>query len=272
MYPAAHDWAALLTLAFVLGLRHGLDADHLAAIDGLARFNAQSRGRLAGWCGFLFSLGHGLVVCVIAAAAGAFAASRAVPAWLADLGAWISIVFLFLLGGLNLAAVLAAQPGEMVRPVGLKGRWLGRFARVRHPAAILLVGALFALSLDTVTQALVLSFAAAALGGGTGAVLPGIAFMAGMMVSDGANGLWVARLLARADRRARIASRAMGLAVAALSLTVGSFGLAGYFFPAAAGYVAGRELVFGVLMIAAVALSYFVALKLEARAAAKIPL
>ena len=32
---------------FLLGLKHGLDPDHLAAIDGLTRFNAARRPRLA---------------------------------------------------------------------------------------------------------------------------------------------------------------------------------------------------------------------------------
>ena len=61
----------LFVLAFVLGLRHGMDPDHLATIDGLTRFNAAAgRMRLARLCGFLFSLGHGAVVCVAALVAG----------------------------------------------------------------------------------------------------------------------------------------------------------------------------------------------------------
>jgi high-affinity nickel-transport protein len=37
--------------------------------------------------------------------------------------------------------------------VGLKGRWLGRLARVSDPLGVAMVGALFALSFDTVSQA-----------------------------------------------------------------------------------------------------------------------
>ena len=29
------EWTALCALVFALGLKHGLDADHLAAIDGI---------------------------------------------------------------------------------------------------------------------------------------------------------------------------------------------------------------------------------------------
>ncbi len=67
------DWFALVALAFVLGLKHGLDADHLATIDGLTRFNARERPGMARWCGVLFSLGHGAVVIGIAITVGTLA-------------------------------------------------------------------------------------------------------------------------------------------------------------------------------------------------------
>jgi hypothetical protein len=53
-----------------------------------------------------------------------------------------------------------------------------------------------------------------------------LAFTLGMLLADGANGLWIAGLLRRADHRARIASRIMGLMVAAISFGVAGFGLA----------------------------------------------
>lgn len=58
METQAGDWVTLVALAFILGLRHGLDADHLATIDGLTRFNVQAHPKMARWCGALFSLGH----------------------------------------------------------------------------------------------------------------------------------------------------------------------------------------------------------------------
>lgn len=58
--------AGLAALAFSLGLRHGLDANHLAAIDSLVRHNLRSAPRRAAACGALFSLGHGAVVLGVA--------------------------------------------------------------------------------------------------------------------------------------------------------------------------------------------------------------
>ena len=71
------DWFSLLLLTFVLGMKHGFDADHLATIDGLTRHNARLRPAMARYCGSLFSLGHGAVV--LAIALGASAAAGACP-------------------------------------------------------------------------------------------------------------------------------------------------------------------------------------------------
>ena len=75
------------------------------------------------------------------------------------------------------------------------------------------VGALFALSFDTVSQAALFAVTAARFGGLLHALLLGLPFAAGMRVADGLNGWWIACLLARAVRRAVLASRIMGLTV-----------------------------------------------------------
>ena len=128
MHDLPTDWTALCALVFLLGMRHGFDADHLATIDGLTRLTRRRGGAFARWCGALFSLGHGAVVLAIAALVGSASERWVPPEWVDDFGAAVSIAFLLGLGIFNLRAVLAAAPGEMVAPVGLKGRWLGRLA------------------------------------------------------------------------------------------------------------------------------------------------
>lgn len=238
MHELPADPAALLALAFVLGLRHGLDADHLAAIDALTRLRAGRRG--ARWSGALFAAGHGLVVLAVAAAVAAAQARWAAPAWLGPAGAWTSTLLLFALGLVNLRALLAAPAGEVVRPVGLKARWglpLGA-----HPLGAATAGALFAVSFDTL--------ALAALFGSTG---PGLAwavagaFVAGMALVDGLDGWWVAHLLHRADALAVRAARVMGWAVVAVSLGVGTLGAARLVWPALPGGAAVGAVVAAVL-------------------------
>lgn len=98
MPDAAFDLPSLMVFALLFGIKHGFDADHLATIDGLARLQAkQGRRRLARFSGALFSAGHGLMVL-----AAAWLLQRcgigSLPDWLDSVGAWISIVFLFLIG------------------------------------------------------------------------------------------------------------------------------------------------------------------------------
>ena len=83
-------WLSLVAVVFLLGLKHGLDADHLAAIDGLARFNAARRPLVARWSGLLFSLGHGVVVTTVAIVVATVATEWKAPEWLESTGARIS--------------------------------------------------------------------------------------------------------------------------------------------------------------------------------------
>ncbi|MDR2187128.1 MAG: nickel transporter [Azonexus sp.] len=259
------DWLSLLLLTFVLGMKHGFDADHLATIDGLTRYNARSRPLLARYCGTLFSLGHGAVVLSIALGVSALAGRWEVPAWFGLLGAVISIVFLLALGGLNLAAVLRAEPDQIVQPIGLKGRLLGSLRHVSHPALVALVGALFALSFDTLSQAAFFALTATQFGGWQHALLLAALFTAGMLLTDGINGLWIARLIARADQVALIASRVMGLVVSGVSLLVAAFGAAKLLLPAIDAWSDGKELAFGAALVAVIALSFVMAVRLTRR-------
>ncbi len=256
------DWTALLVLVFMLGIKHGFDADHLATIDGLTRFNARTNPRVARLCGTLFSLGHGAVVVAIALAVSTLAQHWQVPQWIETAGAWISIGVLTLLGLINLHAVAATPAHEVVAPVGIKGRWVGRLTRASHPGWVMLVGALFALSFDTLSQAALFALTAAQFGGWEHALTLGLLFMTGMLVTDGINGLWISRLIARADQIALVASRVMGLVVSSMSLLVAAFGAAKFVSPAIDAWSEGRELLFGAAAVCCVAGSYVIALRL----------
>lgn len=253
-----NEWIALLALVFILGAKHGLDADHLAAIDGLTRHNLRFAPARARWCGSLFSLGHGAVVMLIALGVGLASKAWLVPAWMEDLGTWISIGFLTLLGTLNLRAVLTAPADAMVATVGIKAGLLRRLQATSQPLAIAAVGALFALSFDTLSQAALFAVTATQHGGIAHALMLGLAFTAGMLLADGANGLWIARLLRRADHRARIASRVMGLMVAAISFAVAGFGLARWLRADVSQWYEGKEVLVGAAVIVLLGASFLI--------------
>lgn len=262
------DFGALMLVVFLLGARHGLDADHLATIDGLTRVGRCEGARHARYAGVLFSLGHGTVVVAIAALVGLWSAHWQTPAWLEASGLWISVFFLTLLGVLNLAAVFGAAPGEVVAPVGLKGRWLGRLARAERPWTVLVIGALFALSFDTISQTALFAVAGSRFGGLANALVLGASFLTGMLLTDGCNGLLIARLLDRSDALARVASRVMGLAVGVSSLAVATLAIARALAPSLDAWSAERELSLGAGVIAVVGISFLGGVWLARRRAA----
>ncbi len=268
MNSLPQDLFALCLIVFVLGLKHGFDPDHLATIDGLTRFNARANPRLARFCGVLFSLGHGAVVMAIALAVSALALHAPAPSWLEAFGAWVSIAFLAALGCLNIHAVLRADPTQVVRPVGLKGRLLGRLARAASPGLVALVGALFALSFDTVSQAAFFVLTATRFGGWQHALMLGLLFMLGMLITDGVNGLWISRLICRADQIALVASRVMSLVVGGVSLLVAGFGVMKLALPGVDAWSEGKELVFGAGVVVVIAGSFVLAVRLVAPAMA----
>lgn len=267
MHELPTEWTALCALVFLLGLKHGFDADHLATIDGLTRYNARIGRYFARYCGALFSLGHGAVVVAIALAVGVASERWDAPEWLEQFGAWTSILFLTAIGIVNLHAVLSATPGEIVAPVGLKGGLLGRLNRASRPLTVAMVGALFAMSFDTVSQSALFALTASQFGGVAHALFLGLLFVLGMLVTDGINGLWISRLIARADLLACVASRVMSLAVSGVSLLVAAFGAVKLMLPSVDAWSEGKELVFGGLVVTVIALSFGVGRLLARRSA-----
>jgi nickel/cobalt transporter (NiCoT) family protein len=258
-------WLSLAAVVFLLGLKHGLDPDHLAAIDGLTRFNAHARPRLARWSGLLFSAGHGVVVTAVAIAVATVALEWEAPAWLEHAGIWISIAFLALLGVANLQAVLRTPRDELVRPIGIRSRLFARLTRAGHPVLVAAVGAAFALSIDTIGQAVLFSVTGSHLAGWLFAAGLGLVFTAGMMATDALTGFWVSHLLRSADRRAAAASRVMSLAIGCTSLAIAALAAARHLVPAFGETSAG----WGPASSAAVAIAVFSAYLVASRIAAR---
>jgi len=221
-----NDFLGLTAVVLLLGLRHGFDADHLATIDALTRHRMTRGDTAARGIGALFSLGHGAVVIAVALAVSQIASRWQVPAWLTAFGAWSSILVLVLLALLNIASLRHTPQHEHARWVGLRGRWFVGLTRGGLFAAAG-VGALFALSFDTLSLAALFAVSATHHGGWHSALLCALVFTAGMLVTDGLNGMWIARLLRRSDQAALTASRGMGWAVVAVSLFTAGLGLAG---------------------------------------------
>jgi nickel/cobalt transporter (NiCoT) family protein len=270
------DISSLLPLAgltFMLGLRHGMDPDHLAVVDNLTRYNAGKTPDRARWCGLFFSLGHGAMVTSVAALLALGASNKKIPHWVETTGDIISISFLFAIGAMNLFALLRAQRHETVTPRGLRAGLFGaafeRATSVSHPLLISLIGAAFAISMDTMSQAAVFSLAASGEFAWSVALLLGAIFTLGMLAVDAANGLWVYRLIASPGDGARRASRGLTLAIALLSLGLALFGVMRLTNSALDGWYAANTLALGFGCVALLAAVFVTARLRPAKLAAR---
>jgi high-affinity nickel-transport protein len=188
---------AVAIVGLALGMRHGTDPDHLAAIDGLTRIRPRATN------GVFFALGHGLVVILLALGAGHFLAAR-----FAFLGPWS----LILIGGVNLWRLFRGSPNVPVTP---------RLV-VAQP---FLLGMLLAAGFETASQ-----LSALILAGQTNAWFIGAAFSLGMVIVDGLDGYLAAstqHLAATGEIRARKASRILGIIVVFFAFSLGGAELLG---------------------------------------------
>jgi high-affinity nickel-transport protein len=194
-------------LAWVFGLRHAVDADHIAAIDNVVRKLMQDGQRPLA-VGLYFSLGHSTVVVLasLGVAVGATAAHHRLVALLPignAIGTAISAGFLLLIALVNLAFlrtvwrsfrdVAGADSPQHARvaldmPGGLVARLCRpMFRSIRRSWHMYPLGFLFALGFDTATEIGLLGIAAteAARGMAAWQVLVFAAlFTAGMALVD----------------------------------------------------------------------------------------
>lgn len=214
-------------LLFLLGLRHGLDPDHIAVIDNMTFRAADERASLAPWTGTLFAIGHSLSVAIVAVGVSLVAGLFSLPPWFAAAIDWAIVLLLLLVGTLNLRALVAPQP---YRPVGWRQGLVPRSLRdTSHPLAIVAVGMIFGLVFDTATQAAAWGTAASMGGGAVGALAVAGVFATGMILTDTLDSQIVARLLrANGDpAHATRYRRGVGWLIVGLSYAMAAYALAG---------------------------------------------
>lgn len=211
--------SAAAMVAFTLGARHGIDADHLAAIDALTRDSHLARRGYAAYCGALFSAGHSTVILVVAVLLSLATRHWMPPGWLEDVGRTISATVLIGLGAYNLATAVRARSDR--GPVGLKAGPMAKWLRCSRAWQVALVGVAFAVSFDSVALGALFSAAAPGLHGAVTALGLALCFSVGMISIDGGNGLWLWRLLQAPSAAAPGGQRAMTLAVGLSSIVIG---------------------------------------------------
>jgi nickel/cobalt transporter (NiCoT) family protein len=209
---------------FALGLRHGADPDHLAAIDNVTRNAYPRTPRFSRFVGTLFAGGHSIMVLAISLLVGwlgaRFAAHGAI---IETVGTWISIVVLLAIAAANVHAL--RNGGERV--AGVKTRLLPR--RLRESGNALLavpIGLLFGFGFETSSQLATYAVVFAADAGVLGALAVGAMFCAGMICTDTLDSLLVHRLVSHRSTALPSVMRVWIGSVSALAVVVALYELA----------------------------------------------
>jgi high-affinity nickel-transport protein len=213
---AFRDYPVLLgtaLLAYSFGLRHAVDADHIAAIDNVTR-KLMQEGKRPVAVGFFFSLGHSTVVvlasCAVAAAAIALESQfNALQNVGGIVGTLVSALFLFVIALANVVILVGVyrtfqrvrRGGRLVEEDldillsqrGLLGRLFRPLFRLIDKSWHMYpLGFLFGLGFDTATEIGLLGIAAAEAAKGMSIwsvlVFPAL-FTAGMSLVDTTDGI-----------------------------------------------------------------------------------
>ena len=205
-----------ITLGFVaygLGLRHAVDADHISAIDNVTRKLMQD-GKRPVAVGTFFSLGHSTIVILLSAllAAASLFVQKELPTFQAVgglIGTSVSAIFLFLIAALNIVILIdifktfrsVTRGGEyneqkiedFLAQRGLLGRFFRPLFRfVRDSWMMYPVGFLFGLGFDTASEVGLLALSAISAQQGVPflfiMVFP-LLFTAGMTLADTTDGV-----------------------------------------------------------------------------------
>ncbi len=231
-----------LISAAVLGFRHGLDYDHIAAISDIS--SVQSKARDAMRYGLLYVAGHATTVAVLGAAAVVFriALPPATDRWAERLvGITLLVLGLYVLGTFFRPGTHSHAPRTRITLLLNGALWvywrLTRIfggTRVEAPqvfkdgygtGSTFLVGVIHGLGAETPTQILV--FLMAANLGGTATGLFGLLmFIVGLLVMNTLMCASAAGIFSAALAKP-YALRAVTLATSAYSIVVGTFFLFG---------------------------------------------
>jgi high-affinity nickel-transport protein len=178
------SFMTLGTLAYLFGLRHAVDADHLAAIDNSTRKLVQER-KSSLFTGLFFSLGHSSVVILLSVTL--MIATRAIESSIPQLenigsiiGTLVSGFFLYIIGFLNLLVLIEiyklfkeAKKGNMneekLNDTLLKRGFMNRYFKnlfkiVGNQYYLYPIGFLFGLGFDTASETALLAISAATAG------------------------------------------------------------------------------------------------------------
>lgn len=247
-------------MGFVLGLRHGIDWDHIAAITDIsgsavsadedeahkptARLSARRSAPGAFWLATLYALGHATMV--VGLGLLAIWASEILPSWLDPMMERVVGVTLLVLGvwvfyslwrygtSFRLQSRWMLALSLLGRAwAGLKSKITGQAVDASHsheaaqygPKTAFAIGLLHGIGAETGSQALLLGSVAGVTSRGAGSLLL-LSFVCGLLISNSLIAVFSVAGFVSSIMRQRVYTT-LGVVVGVFSLFVGSFFVAG---------------------------------------------
>ena len=201
---------SLGSLAFFFGIKHALDADHIAAIDNTTR-KLMNDGKRPLGVGFFFSIGHSLsvfILTIITVIIGKFVV-KAYPelgSLSNALGTGISALFLYLIAFMNVVILVSIvkiakdfknfknkkMEEELLRRGFMFRYFNGIMKLITSSWQMFFVGILFGVGFDTASEVAILSMSAVFASAGRPLIdvmiLP-LVFSSGMVLLDSTDGV-----------------------------------------------------------------------------------
>ena len=176
------QFLSLGLLAFLLGLKHAMDADHITAIDNVTRKLVNDGKKQVG-VGLFFSLGHSTIVLIMAiifVISASFISANL--SWFGHvgiiLGTSVSALFLYIIALMNISVLISIiktyrdikikkasdkEIEEEMSKLGFMNRFFKKFYNsINSSYQMYPVGVLFGLGFDTATEVLLLGITVSA--------------------------------------------------------------------------------------------------------------
>ena len=212
------EFANIILISFIIGLRHGLDPDHLAIIDSVSM---QQAGKTdTKWNGLMFSLGHGFTVTLVGVMIAYMAHTNWLPVSFIQFTEWLPIGLLLFTAVYNIYYLTATNSHQNVASWKLE---LIKKLKTGSLLQMLFIGILFALVFDTTTQTAAWTLTAGKDSKVVVALLIGIVFTIGMAITDTTNSFFFAKSYSQIpqNRQQQLLQKALGWVVVFVTLMLG---------------------------------------------------
>lgn len=195
-------------ILFVLGLRHGLDPDHITVIDNFTYKLHQHKSKWSRWVGTLFTIGHGLMVILISVILSLLKNNIEFPEWFNESLEWVPVVILLGMAISNTIILSNVNSGKQKTISGFRSCLLPKHSdNALNPFSIIVTGLIFGFIFDTSSQIAAFGITMSSSYQWIYAVLGGLVFSFGLILTGTCDSFLLNKLLKTFDQKKIVTHR-----------------------------------------------------------------